>query len=723
MGNCQRQNKHIVETTPYDQNSTSVSWQDGQDNEKRLSAILEQHDENENVEIKNTDSAVPQARKSRQRMISTMASRRQSLRSKVVNFESKYGSTVDDVYYGLNDGRILGTGVVGTVRKVTHRRTGKAFACKIMDVKTIRGADALLQLRTEIEAMCTLDHPYIVRLEEVYESDREICLILQLCTGGELFDRLDDQPDYRYTEKQAAELVGQMLGSVRYVHSRGIVHRDLKLENFLFVDEDATELRMIDFGLAKYFKSGEDVVGRPGGTPYTMAPEALKGIYSDKCDVWSIGVIAFLCLSGDAPFGGCTEGCSMKELYDNINNCKFSFEPTYIWGDISETAKDFIRTLLTVDPKKRPSAAEALEHPWLDTACRRDSIMNPIGQNVLSSLKAFKDGSHLRRLLSEVVAFTMTPKQIGPLHDEFKKLDPAGTGEISLEALRGVMSSKANTGGLGNLGPSEVADIFDAMRVGPKKEAGRMVQWREFIAAATSMAEVDEVNLRLAFDRIDYERKGHINVQNLKEMFGEGCMEEYAAAFDAKDGKGAQIYYEDFVAMMKLQYFYEPADQKQAGKEIQAPLPKNRRMSVMLHSVKQGKFQSSRLMRADVFNAAKAFEIKMSMRDSFDGSVIQRPKLMRKATSGEPNNEENEEELAHLQHARDELFRLQNLVVAARKSGRSTFRMSKSTVSEVYYENASVRDMGPLGPSDLITPGKPGSSLSSEKSLRRKSVI
>merc|ERR1711957_408422 len=114
----------------------------------------------------------------------------------------------------------------------------------------------------------------------------------------------------------------------------------------------------------------------------------------------------------------------------------------------------------------------------------------------------------------------------------------------------------------------------------------------------------------------------------------------------------------------------------------------------------------------------------MSMRDSFDGSVIQRPKLMRKATnSGEPNNEENEEELAHLQHARDELFRLQNLVVAARKSGRSTFKMSKSTVSEVYYENASVRDIGSLGPPDLITPGKPGSSLSSEKSLRRKSVI
>eukprot|EP00588_Corethron_pennatum_P009486 CAMPEP_0194267670 /NCGR_PEP_ID=MMETSP0169-20130528/2145_1 /TAXON_ID=218684 /ORGANISM="Corethron pennatum, Strain L29A3" /LENGTH=718 /DNA_ID=CAMNT_0039008607 /DNA_START=167 /DNA_END=2323 /DNA_ORIENTATION=+ len=691
MGGCQ--SKDDVVSTADDQKYGNGTWQNRQESPapRKLSAILEQHDESEYAETNNTDSAAPQARKPRQRMISKMAPRRESLRSKVVNFESKYGSTVDDVYRGLTDGNILGTGIVGTVRKVTHRRTGQDFACKVMDVKAIRGANALLQLRTEIEAMCTLDHSHIVRLEEVYESDREICLILQLCTGGELFDRLDDQPDYRYTEKQAAELVGQMLGAVRYVHSRGIVHRDLKLENFLFVDEEATELRMIDFGLAKYFKTGEDVVSGPAGTPYTMSPEALKGIYSDKCDVWSIGVIAFLCLSGDAPFGGCTEGCSMEELYDNIKKCKFSFEPAYIWGGISETAKDFIRTLLTVDPQKRPSAAEAQKHPWLDTALARDS-MDPIGPNVLSSLKAFKDGSQLRRLLSEVVAFTLTAKQIGPLGDEFKKLDPAGTGEISLEALHGVMSSKANTGGLGNLGPSEVTDIFEAMRVDAKKGESRMVHWREFIAAATSMANVDEVNLRLAFDRIDYEHKGHITVENLKEMFGERCMEEYAAAFDAKDGKGALIYYEDFVAMMKMQYFYVPAEQKQAEKQCQAPHGKNRRMSVMLEAPnKKGQFQSSRLMRADVFNTAKAFEIKMSTRDSFHGNIIERPKLMRRKTSAEKPDGEDEEELAALEHQREEMFRLQNLAVAAKKGGRSRFQMSKSTVSEVYYENSSSR--------------------------------
>jgi len=306
-----------------------------------------------------------------------------------------------------------------------------------------------------------------------------------------------------------------------------------------------------------------------------------------------------------------------------------------------------------------------------------------------------------------MVAFTLTAKQIGPLGDEFKKLDPAGTGEISLEALHGVMSSKANTGGLGNLGPSEVTDIFEAMRVDAKKGESRMVHWREFIAAATSMANVDEVNLRLAFDRIDYERKGHITMENLKSMFGERCMEEYAAAFDAKDGKGALIHYEDFVAMMKMQYFYVPAEQ--AGKQSPSPHGKNRRMSVMLEANEKGKFQSSRLMRADVFNTAKAFEIKMCTRDSFHGNIIERPKLMRRGTDAEHPDEEDEEELAALKHQREEMFRLQNLAVAAKKGGRGRFQMSKSTVSEVYYENSSTRNT--MCASDMVglssTPEEP----------------
>jgi serine/threonine protein kinase len=133
------------------------------------------------------------------------------------------------------------------------------------------------------------DHPNIVRLEEVYESHSEIYLVQEVCKGGELFDRLDEQPDFHYTEAQCARLVKQMLSSVRYIHNKGIIHRDLKLENFLFSDlEMGSELKMIDFGLSKHFTFGE-VHHEAVGTPYTVAPEVIRGSSDERCDVWAIG--------------------------------------------------------------------------------------------------------------------------------------------------------------------------------------------------------------------------------------------------------------------------------------------------------------------------------------------------------------------------------------------------------------------------------------------------
>ena len=127
-----------------------------------------------------------------------------------------------------------------------------------LDLGLVDTAEGLKQLREEIFIMCQLDHPNIVRLEEVYESHSEIYLVQELCLGGELFDRLDEQPDYHYTEAECARLVKQMLSAVRYLHSKGIIHRDLKLENFLFTNTTATsELKMIDFGLSKHFRYGE----------------------------------------------------------------------------------------------------------------------------------------------------------------------------------------------------------------------------------------------------------------------------------------------------------------------------------------------------------------------------------------------------------------------------------------------------------------------------------
>lgn len=275
-----------------------------------------------------------------------------------------FGKTVEDVYDGVHNGKILGDGVSGEVRKITHKETGKMFALKQLDMSKIKSERQAMQLLEEIEIMCQLDHPNIIKLEEVYESDEHIYLVVELCHGGELFDRLDMQPGYRYSEEKSAQLMIQIVSAVQYIHSQGIVHRDLKLENFLFSKPDSdSDLKMIDFGLAKhltYSEKEKDAVG----TPYTVAPEVILGSYTESCDVWGIGVIAYLLLSGDPPFGGC-DGGPLRQVRKNILSGTFSFDPPDIWDNISDEAKDFITDLLQVDPIKRPSSRELLWTPWL----------------------------------------------------------------------------------------------------------------------------------------------------------------------------------------------------------------------------------------------------------------------------------------------------------------------------------------------------------------------
>ena len=143
-------------------------------------------------------------------------------------YQTPFGKPIEEIYDGVHDGLYLGEGVSGVVRLVTHRATRVQFACKVLDIGLIQTEAGLRQLRDEISIMCQLDHPNIVRIEEVYESTNTIYLLQELCLGGDLFDRLDEQPDVHYTEAQCAKLIKQMVSSIRYLHSKGVIHRDLK---------------------------------------------------------------------------------------------------------------------------------------------------------------------------------------------------------------------------------------------------------------------------------------------------------------------------------------------------------------------------------------------------------------------------------------------------------------------------------------------------------------
>jgi calcium-dependent protein kinase len=478
--------------------------------------------------------------------------------------EVPFGKPIEEVYDGVHDGPLLGSGISGLVRLATHKATGAKYAVKCLDLGLIETEEGLHQLRDEIGIMCQLDHPNIVRLEEVYESHSEIYLVQELCVGGELFDRLDEQPDFHYTEAQCARLIKQMLCSVRYIHSKGIIHRDLKLENFLFSTRHPdSDLKMIDFGLSKHFQYGE-VQHEAVGTPYTVAPEVIRGSYDERCDVWAIGVITYLLLSGDPPFGGCGGPESMMQVRSNILRGQFKFLPEDVWANVSQDAKDFIRMLLVTDPNFRPTAKDCQRSTWLREWANKDKKKgdNKLNPNVVRALVNFKEYSDMRKLLCEVLSFTLLPDQITDLRKEFEKLDTDGSGEISLEALKKVLIQNAGAGSLGALTEEEVVDIFNAMRV---RKTETRIHWHEFIAAGLSQCSVDDRNLRLAFDRLDSDHKGYITFENVMDLMGrDGAESEDAMrvmwgdSMKACKVKNAQITYEDFLLLMKGQTRDEP---------------------------------------------------------------------------------------------------------------------------------------------------------------------
>lgn len=439
-----------------------------------------------------------------------------NLTGRVVRMETPFGKPIEEIYIGVHTGEILGSGVSGIVRLVTHKATGVKYAVKCLDLGLIKSAEGLQQLREEIYIMCQLDHPNIVRLEEVYESISEIYLVLELCLGGDLFDRLDEQLDYHYTEAQCARLVKQMLSSVRYLHIKSIIHRDLKLENFLFsTTESDSVLKMIDFGLSKHFSFGETMT-QAVGTPYTVAPEIIKGSYDEKSDIWSLGVISYLLLSGETPFGG-VDGEDLLQVRDNILKGTLDFEPAEIWDNVSNLAKDFVRASLSKDAKCRPTAKEAQRHEWIQTYSKlaKDDVGSKLNPNVVDALVAFKEYSDMRKLLCEVLSFTLLPEQINELRVEFQKIDN-GKGEINLTDLKKVLVESARS--LGGMTEQEVEDIFNALRV---RKTETKIRWHEFIAAGLSQCKVDERNLKLAFDRIDSDRNGYITFDNVMDLVGD----------------------------------------------------------------------------------------------------------------------------------------------------------------------------------------------------------
>uniref|UniRef100_A0A671SMZ5 Protein kinase domain-containing protein n=1 Tax=Sinocyclocheilus anshuiensis TaxID=1608454 RepID=A0A671SMZ5_9TELE len=259
-------------------------------------------------------------------------------------------------FYTINRQEVLGGGRYGQVHKCIENSSGLTLAAKIIKARSQKEKEVV---KNEIQVMNQLDHANLIQLYAAYESRNDIILALEYVDGGELFDRIIDE-NYKLTELDTVMFIRQICEGLRYMHKMYILHLDLKPENILCVSRLTNKVKIIDFGLARKYQPREKLRVN-FGTPEFLSPEVVNyDFVSFNTDMWSLGVITYMLLSGLSPFLGDDD----SETLNNIFACQWNFEEDE-FSEVSEEAKDFISKLLVVDKSWRIGATEALKHPWL----------------------------------------------------------------------------------------------------------------------------------------------------------------------------------------------------------------------------------------------------------------------------------------------------------------------------------------------------------------------
>ncbi|XP_042490913.1 calcium-dependent protein kinase 20-like isoform X3 [Macadamia integrifolia] len=435
-------------------------------------------------------------------------------------------------------GRKLGQGQFGTTFYCLEKGTGKELACKSIAKRKLTTEEDVEDVRREIQIMHHLaGHPNVIQINGAYEDAVAVHVVMELCAGGELFDRIIQRG--HYTERKAAELAKIIVGVVEACHSLGVIHRDLKPENFLFVNqEEDSPLKTIDFGLSVFFRPGEtfnDVVG----SPYYVAPEVLRKHYGPECDVWSAGVIIYILLSGVPPFWDETE----QGIFEQVLKGELDFvsDP---WPSISDSAKDMVRKMLVRDPKKRLTAHEVLCHPWVQV----DGVApdKPLDSAVLTRLKQFSAMNKLKKMAIRVIAESLSEEEIAGLKEMFNMIDADHSGQITFEELKAGLERVG-----ANLKESEIYDLMQAADI----DNNGTLDYGEFLAAMLHLNKVDrEDHLFAAFSYFDKDGSGYITKDELQQACEDFGIENITLddlIREVDQDNDGRIDYSEFVAMMQ----------------------------------------------------------------------------------------------------------------------------------------------------------------------------
>ena len=437
----------------------------------------------------------------------------------------------------------LGKGGYGKVFQVRNKKSGQLYACKKLSKLNVNN---LIKFRREINILVKMDHPNIIKLYDVFESQNSLYLIMEECHGGELFDRILKriESNEMYSEKEACEIIQQVMSAIEYCHKQGIVHRDLKPENLLYLREGPelnNPLKIIDFGLSQEININK-ILSSKVGTAYYVSPEILQGKYSEKCDVWAAGVILYVLLSGEPPFNGPSDGV----IYSKIRQFKFNF-PEKRWSKISNDAKDLLSKML-VPEAQRLSASQVLEHPWFQLVKDNKIPLEKIKLDGNSNFfKEYKESNKLKKIVLLYMASKLQEEEILDLNKLFKAFDEDNDGQIDYKEFeQGIM--RLNSKGIKK---EEIQSMFDEI----DSDNNKKIDYTEFIAATLQKnVFLKKEKLFDAFSALDTDKNGKIAKDDLMGVLKlqpqhDKFVTELIKSAD-KNGDG-YIDYKEFVEMME----------------------------------------------------------------------------------------------------------------------------------------------------------------------------
>jgi calcium-dependent protein kinase len=428
-----------------------------------------------------------------------------------INLRESLNFTKGHLYQYYDIGDVLGEGAFGCVRKGVQLSTGYEVAIKTIPKSFALRTDDSHAI-VEVEVLRKLDHPNILRIVDVVEDTRNYHIVTELCTGGEFFAKIISMKTF--SESVAAGYLFQVLNGLAFCHSHGVLHRDIKPENLLLQNEaEDSPIKIIDFGVSNLNYDHAMLNVKQFTSVYYRAPEQFNGMCNDKSDLWSVGVIMYLMLSGYLPFTGKNE----KQMALRLATQELSF-PEPEWGRVTEEAKDLLRHMLEKNSELRWSAKDAFKHPWIQNAHSQYLLTRSISISGFQNLSRFRCKVKLRHaVLGFIISHVTNNREVYNLQQAFIAMDFNGDGKLNKEEIT-------------------VACMLldfpkdDVLRIMSEADANinGVLDYTEFLTAASNWKNMMNKNkLKLAFEAFDINKDGFITISELKELLGnEMGMEE-----------------------------------------------------------------------------------------------------------------------------------------------------------------------------------------------------